>query len=158
LAWFQRDFHEQEVGAGGDITAPIDNPVTPGSMTLDGTEYQVAIQSHDWRVPVSWLGLQSGFGPQLRHQLPETTQPICKARHVCSYAASRSSDTIRVSVSQMYRGGNGSPTLSGKAHVSNFVFRPSRRLRQVAAEIRLRGALAESSQFEISEHPPAESQ
>jgi hypothetical protein len=36
----------------------------------------------------------------------EMTQPICRARQVCSYAASRLSATTKVSVSQMYGGGN----------------------------------------------------
>src|SRR6516165_8695641 len=35
----------------------------------------------------------------------------------------------------MYKGGNDSPTTSGRAQVSNFVFRPAWRLRQVAAYI-----------------------
>ena len=52
------------------IVAPIDNRFRPVSMTLGGVDYQVAIQSHDRRVPMIVEGVLTKQGRSLSLQNP----------------------------------------------------------------------------------------
>ena len=52
------------------VVAPIDNRFRPVSMILGGTDYQVAIQSHDRRVPMIAEGILTKQGRSLILQNP----------------------------------------------------------------------------------------
>ena len=52
------------------IVGPIENRFRPVSMTLGGVDYQVAIQSHDRRVPMIVEGILTKQGRSLILQSP----------------------------------------------------------------------------------------